>query len=78
MKSVQISLDLFLDIFSYFELEHVELAPKIVRGIDEKLDALARHELYSKYKNKQLSDEEREEARKKYLDLVGMHIDFRF
>ncbi len=78
MKNVQISQELFLMIFRYFELECLELEPEIRKQLNEKLDALVKHDLYTKYKNKALSDEEREQARKEYLDMVGIHPDWRW
>ncbi len=78
MKNIQISQELFLKIFRYFEFDCLELEPEIKKELNEKLDALWKHELYSKYKNKSLSDEEREQARQEYLDAVGIHKDWRW
>lgn len=78
MKNVMISQELFLKLFRLFEFGELELEPEIKKEINEKLDALVKHELYSKYKDKSLTDEEREKARQEYLDMVGMHKDWRW
>ena len=38
---------------------------------------LAKHQIYTKSKTA-ATEEEREKSRKEYLDLVGMHPDFRW
>ena len=45
--------------------------------LGEKLDAMVRHELYGKYKNAP-TEEEREKARKEYLDRRGIAEKFRW
>ena len=62
----------------YYDREREDLDIEIRDDLKRKLDALARHELYSQYKNKQLSDEERQAARKAYLDSVGMREGYRW
>ena len=47
------------------------------KGIDKKLDAISKRGYYTQYKTAD-TQEEREKARLKYLDAVGMHEDFRF
>lgn len=80
MNNIQISRDLFLDICDYFlsdEYSGAEwLANDIRKGLQEKLDKLIAHELYSQYKRLP-TGAERENARKKYLDQVGIDKDFR-
>ena len=49
----------------------------IKKGIDKKLDAISKRGYYTKYKTAE-TEAERQEARLKYLDAVGMHEDFRF
>ena len=77
MKNVQISQELFIAITIYFLLGQEELSPEIEKGLELKLDALVKRELYTKYKTA-LTEEEREKARQEYLDKIGMHRDFRW
>mgnify|MGYP000817892287 CR=1 FL=1 len=46
-------------------------------GLEEKLDAMVRHELYVKYKTAP-TEEEREQARLEYLDRRGVSKSFRW
>ena len=46
-------------------------------GLEEKLDALVRHELYTKYKTAP-SEEEQEKARQEYLDKRGVTASYRW
>ena len=54
-----------------------ELSPEIKKGLEAKLEAMVKRELYTKYKTAS-TEEEREQARKEYLDKVGIHRDFRW
>ncbi len=54
-----------------------DFVPDIKKGLEEKLEALVRRELYTKYKTAK-TEEEREQARKEYLDKVGIQKDFRW
>ena len=54
-----------------------DVLPEIKRGLEEKLEAMVKRDLYTKYKTAP-TEEEREKARLKYLDAVGMHEDFRY
>lgn len=82
-KCVQLPLETFRALCEYF-LEEInddeaqELAKGISKALIAKLKALDRREQYSTYKNTKLSDEERQEARKAYLDKVGIKDDFRW
>lgn len=78
-KQVQISQELFLDLVRYFCLEDTssERYKAILNGLEVKIDKIARHEAYSASKTSKNASE-REAARQKYLDLVGMHKDFRW
>ena len=51
--------------------------PEIQKGLEQKYEAMMRRELYTKSKTAE-TEKEREEARKAYLDKVGMHWDFRW
>ena len=77
MKNVQISQELFIALMRYFMLEQEELLPEIKKGLEKKLDALVMRELYTKYKTAP-SDEEREKARREYLDRRGVQESFRW
>ena len=50
---------------------------EIKSGLEQKYEAIMRRELYTKSKTAK-TQAEREEARKEYLDKVGMHRDFRW
>jgi len=67
-----IDKELFLMIWKFFELNDTSHYDDIKKALNEKFDAMYRHELYSKAKQGD------EEARQKYLDEVGMHQDFRW
>ena len=77
MKNVQISEELFVALMRYFLLEQEELYPEIKKGLEKKLDALVMRELYTKYKIAP-SEEEREKARREYLDRRGVPESFRW
>lgn len=77
MKNVKISEELFVAIMRYFMLEQVEMAPRIKQGLEKKLDAMVMRELYTKYKTAP-TEEEREKARKEYLDRRGVPENFRW
>ena len=77
MKNVQISQELFIALMRYFLLEQEELYPEIKEGLEKKLDALVMRELYTKYKTAP-SEEEREKARREYLDRRGVPESFRW
>lgn len=76
-RQVMISLKLFLDLFSYFELDAYDKEPEIRKALNEKLELLAMHENYTKYKTAP-TEEEREKARQEYLDAKGIHPSFRW
>lgn len=76
-KKVLISQKLFLDIYTYFELDIHDNEDEIRRGLNDKLDAMVMHDTYTQYKTAP-TDEEREKARQQYLDEKGIHKDFRW
>lgn len=78
-KQVQIPQELFLDLVRYFCLDDTSEAryKAISKALEEKLDKMIRHETYSASKVAE-TPEEREKARQRYLDLVGIHKDFRY
>ena len=71
MKNVQIPYDLFMALLRYHLVEDGSCADEIRRGLEKKLDSMVRHELYAKYKTAP-TEEEREKARKEYLDKRGV------
>lgn len=82
-KAIQIPEELFYDICRYFLLDQEpedeeELTQAITEGLNTKLEAIARRELYSQYKDTSLTPEQRQEARKAYLDRVCMRDSYRW
>lgn len=75
MKNVQIPYDLFVTLLQYHLVMDDDYAEDIQRGLEEKLDAMVRHELYAKYKTAP-TEEEREQARREYLDRRGVPESF--
>ena len=67
MKKVQIDYELFRKLIFYHLGSDDQYEEDIRNGLEEKLDALVRHELYTKYKTAP-SEEEQEKARQEYLD----------
>ncbi len=76
-KNVQIPYELFLDLVRYHLLDFTENEEKIRRGLERKLNAMCDRELYKKYKTAE-AENEREEARQKYLDSRGVPNSFRW
>ena len=77
MKNVQISQELFVKLIQFHLLDIYDSSNEIKKGLEEKIDMMARHEAYTKSKTA-VSESEREKARTEYLDMVGMHPDFRW
>lgn len=77
MKIVQIPESLFVELMKYHVLGIEDSLPEIQKGLEQKYEAMMRRELYTKSKIAE-TEAEREEARKAYLDRVGMHRDFRW
>lgn len=78
-KTVQIPLETFLTLYRLlegWEVSESEITA-LKRIISDKFDALIRREYYTTYKTAP-TEEEREQARQKYLDSVGMNKDFRW
>lgn len=74
-KTVQIPLELFRAIYMYMETGDGD--PAAIRAaLEQKLDALVARQLYSQSKTAP-TPEEREKARREYLDLKGIPEDFR-
>ena len=54
-----------------------DVLPEIKKGLEEKMEAMVRRDLYTKYKTAP-TEEEREKARQEHLEKVGMHRSFRW
>jgi len=52
------------------------LCKSLESRIQDKIDAMIRREIFTKYKDSTLGTEERESFRRKYLELVGIHKDW--
>ena len=77
MKNVQISRELFYKLLNFHLLDKYEEKEAIEKGLEEKLNMMVMHDLYTRSKTAP-TEEEREKARKEYLDRIGMHPDFRW
>ncbi len=78
-KTVQIPESLFVDLLKYhlWNLDDDEIAVRIQRGLQAKVDAIIRRGYYTDSKTA-ATPEEREKARQAYLDEIGMQDDFRW
>ena len=74
---MQISEELFIALLKYHLVEIDDALPEIKKGLEDKLEAMVRRDLYTKYRTAP-TEEEREKARQEYLDKCGMHEDFRW
>ena len=63
MKNVQISQELFVALLHYHLSGENEYEEVIEQGLEQKLDAMLRHELYAQYKTAP-TEEQREQARR--------------
>lgn len=77
MRNFQISESLFVALVKYHVLGIEDCLPEIKQALEQKYEAIMRRELYTKSKTA-LTQKEREEARKKYLDEVGVPEYFRW
>ena len=74
MKDVQIPYDLFVALLQYHLMMDDDYADGIRYGLEQKLEAMVRHEWYAKYKTAPTL-EEREAARQRYLDFSEFPVD---
>lgn len=76
-KQVQIDSELFYALYRLIVLEECdsELLSFAKNQLDSKFNKLVNHSLYSKYKTAD-SEDDRENARKEYLESIGIHKDF--
>ena len=77
MKNVQISQELFFLLVRYFLVGQEETKVEIVKALEKKVDALVMRELYTQYKTAP-TEEEKEKARREYLDKRGVPDSFRW
>lgn len=77
-KQVQLPYSILMRLFKYFLIEPTEEDHKAIKkALEVKLDAMIGHELYTQSKTS-TTPEEKEKARLKYLDHVGMKNNFRW
>lgn len=77
MKQIQISEELFIALVKYHLLDMENVQPEIRKGLMDKMDSITMRLLYSKYKTAP-TEEEKENARKEYLDKRGVPNSFRW
>lgn len=77
MKTIKIPEDLFCDLYLYHVIGSDEPGVRIKAELERKMEALQRHDMYTKYKTAG-GEASREEARQRYLDSVGIQRDFRW
>ena len=76
-KQSKIPETLLYKLFRYFLCDDDRVYEDIKNELEIKLEAMIKHELYTKSKTADTA-EERERARQQYLDKVGIHKDFRW
>ena len=77
MKNIKVPEELFIALVKYHLLDMAGALPEIKKGLNDKMDAIKKRDLYTKSKIAP-SEEEKEKARKKYQELVGMPEGFRW
>ena len=77
MGNVQISQELFMQLLRFHLMEDVDCETEIKRELEKKLDKMVMRDLYGKFKTAP-TEEERERARKEYLDRRGVPESFRW
>ncbi|MFI3226285.1 MAG: complexin-2 [Clostridia bacterium] len=77
MKNIQISEELFFKLIKFHLFNDYEDAKFIEQEIETKIEKMLKRDYYTKYKTA-LTAEEREQARQKYLDNIGMKDSFRW
>ena len=77
MKNVQISQELFMQLLRFHLMEDVGCESEIKQELEKKLDKMVMRDLYGKFKTA-LTEEERERARKGYLNRRGVPESFRW
>ena len=77
MGNVQISQELFMQLLRFHLVEDESCDKEIRQGLEKKLDRMVMRDLYGKFKTAP-TEEERERARKEYLDRRGVPESFRW
>lgn len=77
MKNVQITESLFRSLVRYHLIGIYDDEKTIKNELSIKLDAIAKRQIYSKYKTAH-TEKEREAARLEYLDKIGVPTEFRW
>ena len=76
-KNVTIPEELFIDLVKYFLADIRWDEDRIRSRLQEKLEAMVKRELYTRYKTAG-TPEEREKARQEYLEKAGIPENFRW
>lgn len=79
-KTVQISEELFMDLCRVIlgGLDDPDIVLRASRGLHDKLDRITARDLYSAMHDPSKSPQEREKARRDYLDARGIPDSFRW
>ena len=77
MGNVQISQELFMQLLRFHLVEDESCEKEIKQELEKKLDRMVMRDLYGKFKTAP-TEEERERARKEYLDRRGVPESFRW
>lgn len=77
MKGIMIPPSLFFMLYSYFIHGDESWRDRIMEKLERKMNKIIDHDLYSKSKTAATA-EEREAARKEYLNRIGVPDDFRY
>ena len=77
MRDVQISQDLFMQLLRFHLMEDESCEREIKQELEKKLDRMVMRDLFGKSKTAP-TEEEREQARKEYLDRRGVPESFRW
>ena len=77
MGNVQISQELFMKLIRFHLVEDESCEKEIKQGLEKKLDKMVMRDLYGKFKTAP-TEEERERAKKEYLDRRGVPESFRW
>ena len=76
-RNIQITEDMFRKLLMYFLMGETDTGREIAAYLEDKLDRLVMHDLYSRYKTDP-SEEERRKAIDRYLDKRGVPESFRY
>ena len=77
MRNVQISQELFMQLLRFYLMEDESCEKEIKQELEKKLDRMVMRDLFGKSKTAS-TKEEREQARKEYLDRRGVPESFRW